>query len=202
MFRTLNTPAAALWLVLCLGLSACQAARTAPIRAPGERPPPPSILAEPPPEVRLRGPAGAILSDQVVGLARRAGTDHLTAAEEASNQTDQAAALAEFISWGWLDGASRTWSGADEVLVLTTRPDGAVRAFGYWAREAGQAPFVAGACSSLAGAGLDDCAQGVATDRAIVVGRLGPAVFRIACPAEMAERLTIAQVAALPPEAP
>lgn len=202
MFRTLNTRTAALGLGLCFGLAACQVAPTAPIRPPGERPPPPSILAEPPPEVRLRSPVRAILSDQAVGLPRRAGVDHLTAAQEASNQTDQAAALAEFIGWGWLDGASRTWSGADEVLVLTARPVGAVRAFGYWAREAGQAPFVAGACSSLAAAGLDDCAQGVATDRAIVVGRLGPAVFRIACPAEMAERLTVAQVAALPPEAP
>ena len=202
MFRTLNAPAAALWLGLCLGLAACQAARTAAIRPPGDRPLQPSILAVPPPDVRLRAPVGAILSDQVVGLPRRAGIDHLTAAEEASNQTDQAAALSEFIGWGWLDGASRTWSMVDEVLVLTARPDGAVRAFSYWAREAGQPPYVAGSCSNLAAAGLDDCAQGVATDRAIVVGRLGPAVFRIACPTEMAERLTMAQIAALPPEVP
>ena len=172
------------------------------MRPPGDRPRPPSILAEPPPDVRLRAPVKAVLSDQVVGLPRRAGIDHLTAAEEASNQTDQAAALSEFIGWGWLDGASRTWSVVDEVLVLTARPDGAVRAFSYWAREAGQPPYIVGPCSSLAAAGLDDCARGVATDRAIVVGRLGAAVFRIACPTEMAERLTMAQVAAFPPEVP
>ena|SRR5215470_7559403 len=201
MFRTLNAPAAVLWLVLCLGLAECHAAGTAPTRSPGG-PSRPSILAEAQPQVHLRAPVGAILSDQVVGLPRRAGIDHLSAAEAASNQPDQAAALAEFIGWGWLDAASRTWSAADEVLVLTARPDGAVRAFSYWAREAGEAPYVAGGCSSLAAAGLDDCAQGVAAGRAIVVGRLGAAVFKIACPTEMADRLTVAQVAALPPEAP
>jgi len=201
MFRALNAPAALLWLVLCLGLGACQAAGTSSIRPPAS-PSRPSILAEPPPQVRLRAPVGAILSDQVVGLPRRAGIDHLSAAEKASQQPDQAAALAEYMGWGWLDGASRTWSVADEVLVLTARPDGAIRAFSFWAREVGEAPYVAGGCSSLAAAGLDDCAQGVAGGRAIVVGRLGPAVFRIACPTEMAERLTVAQVAALPPEAP
>jgi len=201
MFRTLNAPAALLWLGLCLGLGGCQGTGTGAIRPPAG-PSRPSILAEPPPQVRLRAPQGAILSDQVVGLPRRAGVDHLSAAEEASNQPDQAAALAEFVGWGWLDGASRTWSVADEVLVLTARPEGAIRAFGYWAREAGEAPYLVGGCSSLAAAGLDDCAQGVSAGRAIVVGRLGPAVFRIACPIEMAERLTIAQVAALPPEPP
>src|SRR5262245_53407681 len=149
MFRTLKAPAALLWLVLCLGLAGCQGPGTATNRSSGG-PSRPSILAEAPPQVRLRRPVGAILSDQVVGLPRRAGIDHLSAAEAASNQPDQAAALAEFLGWGWLDAASRTWSAADEVLVLTARPDGAIRAFAYWAREAGEAPYVVGGCSTRA----------------------------------------------------
>jgi len=152
--------------------------------------------------VRLRGPAAAILTDQVVGSSRRAGIDHLTAAELASEQGDQAAALAEFTGWGWLDGASRSWSDADELLVLTARTSGAVRAFTYWAREAAQAPYAAATCSAAAAAGLDDCALGIAADRSIVVGRLGAAVFRISCSPRMAERLATAQVASLGSEVP
>lgn len=197
MFRTLTALTAVISLGLCPGLAACGAAGSSPIRAPGERPPSPSILAEPPPQVRLRSPAAAILSDQLVGLPRQTGIDHLTAAEAASEQNDQAAALAEFTAWGWLDGASRSWSQADEVLVMTARNSGAVRAFKYWAGDAGKTPFAAGACSAAADSGLDDCALGVAADRAIVVGRLGSAVFRISCPTGMAERLTMAQVAFL-----
>lgn len=151
--------------------------------------------------MRLRSPAAAILSDQVVGSSRRAGIDHLTAAELASEQRDQAAALAEFTGWGWLDGASRSWSDADEVLVLTARNSGAARAFRYWARDTAQTPYAAATCSSAAAAGLDDCAVGVAPDRAIVVGRLGAAVFRISCSTRTAERLATAQVASLGSEA-
>lgn len=206
MFRIPAAPAAALTAALCLGLclgpGACQTAASSPIRAPGDHPPPPSILAEPPPQVRLRSPELAILTDQVVGLSRRAGIDHLTAAELASEQSDQAAALAEFAGWGWLDGASRSWSGADEVLVLTARNSGAVRAFKYWALDAAQKPYTAAACSAAAGAGLDDCALGIAADRAIVVGRLGAAVFRISCSSGIAERLATAQVASLGSEVP
>ncbi len=197
MFRTLTALTAAISLGLCAGLAGCRAAGSSPIRAPGDRPPSPSILAEPAPQVRLRSPAVAILSDQLVGLPRQAGTDHLTAAEAASEQNDQAAALAEFTAWAWLDGASRSWSQADEVLVMTARNSGAVRAFKYWARDADQTPYAAGACSAAAASGLDECALGLAADRAIVVGRLGSAVFRISCPTGVAERLTMAQVGSL-----
>src|SRR5262249_60076579 len=117
-----------LWLVLCLGLGACQAAGTSSIRPPPS-PSRPSILAEPPPQVRLRAPVGAILSDQVVGLPRRAGIDHLSAAEKASQQPDQAAALAEYMGWGWLGGASPTWAVAGEGLGVAAPPDRAVPPF-------------------------------------------------------------------------
>src|SRR6266700_2718836 len=193
MSRALTT----LTLLLCLGLAGCGHRATSPIGSATDRPPPPSIVARPPPGLRLRAPADAILGDQVVGSARRSGHDHLTAAQAASEQPDQATALRQFTSWGWLDGASRGWAGADETLVLTASGPGAGRAFTAWSTDAGQAPFAAGACTAAAGAGLDDCRLGIAGDRAIVVGRLGTAVFRITCPAAAAERLTIAQVTAL-----
>jgi hypothetical protein len=198
MFRILTVLAAVLGLGLLAGPGACQRAESSRIRSPAARPLAPSILAQPPPRLRLRPPAEAILSDQAVGSPRRAGRDHLSAAEAASEQSDQAAALDEFGGWGWLDGASRSWTTADEVLVVTARDDGAVRAYRYWSREAGQAPYAALSCSVRAAAGLDDCAQGVAGDRVIVVARLGSAVFRISCPTSIAETLVVAQVASLP----
>src|SRR5689334_22464198 len=97
----------ALALLSCLCVVACGAGRPAPAAAAS-----PSILAQPPPAVRLRPAAQAILGDQAVGAARRGGHDHLTAEEAASEQPDQAAALAEYAGWGWLDAASRTWSTA------------------------------------------------------------------------------------------
>jgi len=141
--------------------------------------------------VRLRPAAEAILSDQVFGAPRRGGHDHLTAAQAASEQPDQAAALAQFASWGWLDGSSRTWSTGDEVLVITARADDAARALEFWARDA------QGHCTDAALAGLDDCRLGITGDRAVVVGRLGPAVFRLQCPARSAEPLAMAQAASL-----
>ncbi len=195
MFRIPAAVAAVIGLGLCLGFG-CQAPGPSAASHPRDRPSP-SIAAHPPRQVRLHPPQEAILTDAAVGLPRRAGVDHLTEAEAVSQQPDQVAALAEFATWEWLQGASRTWSIADETLVLTARDEGAVRAFNYWSRQAGQAPFASGACSPQAAAGLDDCALAVAGDRAIVVGRLGPAVFRISCPASVAERLTAAQAAAL-----
>jgi hypothetical protein len=184
MSRALIVPA----FVLCL-LAACgQQARPA-----AARPASPSILAQPPPDVRLRPASEAILSDGVVGAARRGGHDHLTAEQAASEQPDQGAALAEYAGWGWLDGASRTWSSADETLVITARPDGASRAFDFWAGGS------ASRCSATAMAGLDDCRLSVSGDRAVVVGRLASAVFRLQCPAPAAERLAAAQAAALHP---
>jgi|SRR5215471_714669 len=178
-----------LTLVPCLVLAACGS----PAPPAAVRPAPPSILAQPPPEVRLRPASEAILSDQSVGAARRGGHDHLTAEQAASEQPDQGAALALYAGWGWVDGASRTWSTADETLVITNRPDGASRALDFWARDA------QGACPATAMAGLDDCRLGVSGDRAVVVGRLASAVFRIQCPAASAERLAAAQAAALHP---
>ncbi len=193
MSRVPTALAALLWL----GLAACGGHAPSSIGSAGDRPPSPSIAAQPPPGLRLRAPADAILADQVVGSARRAGQDHLVATEAASQQPDQAAALRRYTSWGWLDGATRAWTGADETLVATASAAGAARAFADWSAEAGQAPFAAGDCSLAASAGLDDCRLGLAGDRALVVGRLGTAVFRISCPAAAAERLTVAQVAAL-----
>lgn len=197
MFRVLTALTAVLELGLLAGLGACQRSESSPIQSPAARPLAPSILAQPPPRVRLRPPAEAILSDQAVGSPRRTGRDHLTAAEAASEQSDQAAALDEFAGWGWLDGASRTWTVTEEVLVVTARDGGAARAYRYWSREAGQAPYAALSCSVRAAAGLDDCALGVAGDQAIVVARLGSAVFRISCPTGIAETLVVAQVASL-----
>jgi hypothetical protein len=179
----------ALALVYGLGAIACGQ----PAAAPTGRPGPPSIMAQPPPAVRLRPAADAILSDQTVGAARRTGNDHLTAEQAASEQPDQAAALGEYAGWGWLDGASRTWTTAAETLVITARPDGAARALDYWGRDA------QGRCSPAATAGLDDCRLGVSGDRAVVVGRLASAVFRLQCPASAAERLAAAQAASLHP---
>src|SRR2546423_10757534 len=114
----------ALALLSCPWVAACgQPASPAAAAAAS-----PSIPAQPPPTVRLRPAAQAILGDQAVGAARRGGHDHLTAEEAASEQPDQAAALAEYAGWGWLDGASRSWSTADETLVITARPDDAARA--------------------------------------------------------------------------
>jgi hypothetical protein len=186
-----RTPVA-LALSLCLAAAAACAQPGSPATpSPAGSPQRPSILAQPPPAVHLRPAADAILGDQVVGAARRGGHDHLTAALAASEQPDQAAALAEFEGWGWLDGASRTWASADETLVIAARADQANRAFGFWAGDA------AGQCSATAAAGLDDCSQAVSGDRVVVVGRLASAVFRLQCPAAAAERLTVAQSAAL-----
>lgn len=175
-------------LLPCLAAAACGGPAAGPPRRPA-----PSIMAQPPPAVRLRPASDAILGDQAVGAARRGGHDHLSAEQAASEQPDQAAALAEYAGWGWLDGASRTWATADETLVITARPDGAVRALDYWASDA------PGRCSPAATAGLDDCRLGVSGDRAVVVGRLASAVFRLQCPAPLAERLAAAQAASLHP---
>lgn len=200
MFRILRAWLPLVWLAFCLGLAGCQQTESPAIRSPNVRAAP-SIIAQAPRDVRLRPAAEAILPDSVVGMPRRAGNDHLTEAEAVSEQPDQAAAQSEFSGWDWLDGATRIWSAADETLVLTARDTGAIRAFRFWARDAGQTPFASGGCSPVAAAGLDDCLVGIASNRAIVVGRLGPAVFRISCPTGVAERLTAAQAAALLPAA-
>jgi hypothetical protein len=132
-----------------------------------------------------------------VGSPRHAGSDHLTAAAAASQQPDQPAALAEFLGWGWLDGSTRGWASADETLVLTSRPEGAARAFEFWAAETTRPPFAPAACSPAVTSGLDDCRLGVAGDRALVIGRVGAEAFRLSCPAASADRLAGAQVASM-----
>src|SRR2546423_10486418 len=127
----MSRPPVALALLLGLLAAACAHPGGSTSPSPAGRPPPPSIRAQPPPTVRLRPAAEAILSDQAVGAARRGGHDHLSAELAASEQPDQAAALAEFVGWGWLDGASRTWATADETLVITARTDDAARAFAF-----------------------------------------------------------------------
>jgi hypothetical protein len=171
-------------LALGLALAACQSGPAPPVARAARASAAPSA-----PAVRLRPAAQAILSDQEVGAPRLSGQDHLTAEQEASVQQDQAAALAQYQGWAWVDGASRTWAGADETLVITARPDTAVRAFDAWAAG------IAGPCAASAAAGLDDCRLAVTGDRAVVVGRLSSAVFRLDCPAAEADRLTSAQAA-------
>jgi hypothetical protein len=192
MSRTLIAPTLVLVLLLVAG---CGASRTA--HPPQDQVASPSIAPAPPLRARLRPPAEAILSDQAVGSPRRAGSDHLTAAAAASLQPDQPAALTEYLGWGWLDGSTRSWASADEALVLTSRSEGATRAFGFWAAETTRPPFVAGACSPAVTSGLDDCRLGVAGDRALVVGRVGAEAFRLSCPAASADRLAGAQVASM-----
>ena len=183
-------------LLPALWLGACLPAPASGLRPPGERPSP-SIAARPPIRVALRPPAEAILGDQVVGAPRRSGRDHLGAAEAASLQPDQGVAINQFVAWGWLEGSTRTWATADETLVLTARPEGAARALDFWTAEAARAGFQPADCPAGAMAGLDDCRLATAGDRAVVVGRLGAAVFRLACPAAAAQRLAAAQAAAL-----
>lgn len=183
-------------ILLSLCLAACGRTAQSGLRSPGEHPSP-SIPPRPPLRVALRPPAEAILGDQAVGSARRSGRDHLSAAEAASLQPDQGAAIDQFVAWGWLEGSTRTWATADETLVLTARPEGAAQAVDFWAADAGRPPFRSSSCSDAALAGLDDCRLATTGDRAIVVGRLGAAVFRLACPASAAERLTAAQAAML-----
>jgi hypothetical protein len=192
MSRTLIAPTLVLVLLLATG---CGAAREP--RPPREQVASPSIAPAPPLRARLRPPAEAILSDQAVGSPRRAGSDHLTAAAAASQQPDQPAALAEFLGWGWLDGSTRSWATADEALVLTSRPEGAARAFEFWAAETTRPPFAGAPCSPAVSSGLDDCRLGVAGDRALVVGRVGAEAFRLSCPATSADRLAGAQVASM-----
>src|SRR5438067_6199195 len=153
MSRILTAPTPLLLLLLALAA----AAGCGPARAPRAPAAAPSIAAAPPPGVSLRPPADAILGDDAVGAPRRAAADHLTAAEAASRQPDQAAALSEYLGWDWLDGSTRTWEDADETVVLTARTEGAVRAFAFWAADAERPPLEPTGCSPAVGAGLDDC---------------------------------------------
>ena len=154
---------------------------------------PASSAAVPP---RLRAPADAILSDQVVGSPRRASRDHLSAAEAAREQPDQVGALQEYTAWSWLEASTRSWDGVSDVVLLTARPEGAARAFAFWSAQAARAPFLIAPCPSSVGR-LDECRLAVSGDRAVVLGRLDAVAFRLECPAAAADRLASAQAAAL-----
>lgn len=133
-----------------------------------------------------------MLGDAVVGSPRRAARDHLTAAEAARDQPNQPAALLQYTSWGWIEASTRTWVDADETVLLTARPEGAARAFAVWSQDAAAAPMTVRPCPD-APSRLDDCRLGVAGDRALAIGRLDAAVFRLDCPASAAEPLVAAQ---------
>lgn len=149
---------------------------------PHPPPPRPSPAASPTPPPVLRAPAAAILDDGDVGLPRTAARDQLGAAEAARDTSNEVLALEAYSGWGWIEASTRTWSGGGRVaaatLLLTVRPEGAARAFDYWAADAARAPLAAGECPASV-AGLDQCRLGTAGDRALLVGRLGPEVFRL-----------------------
>jgi hypothetical protein len=123
-----------------------------------------------------------VLTDADVGLPRTGGRDHLTAAEAARDTANEVLALETYSGWGWVEASTRTWSGggrqASETLLLTLRAEGARKAFDAWAADAARAPYAATDCPASV-TGLDQCRVGMVGDRALVVGRLAAAVFRI-----------------------
>jgi len=162
--------------VLAALLVACQ---SQPHAAPTPRP---SAAPTPTPLLVVRAPADAVLADADVGLPLTASRDHLTAAEAARDTPNQVLALETYSGWGWIEASTRTWSGggrqASETVLLSVRAEGASRAFEIWAGDAGRAPYAASNCPAAI-VGLDECRIGLAGDRALVVGRLGPEVFRL-----------------------
>ncbi len=190
MPRTLELAAAVLLL-----LGACQS------QGPPAPTPRPSPSPSPTPLLVLKAPAEAILADADVGLPRTAARDHVGAAEAARDTANEVLALEVYSGWGWIEASTRTWSGggrqASETLLLTVRPEGAARAFDYWAADAARAPLAAAACpASLPG--LDQCRLGAAGDRALVVGRLGAGVFRLDVSGLDAAALGARQAARMP----
>jgi hypothetical protein len=184
------------WLavVALIGLGACQPAHPAP---PPVSPATSPTVAATPTAVAVRPPAEAILGDAEVGLSRTGGTDHLTAAQLAAAAPDQVLALQQVTSWGWLDGASRSWGTIGDVVVLTIRGDGARQAFSDWSAAADLAPLAGGPCPAAIAAGLDDCHYASGGGRAIVVGRLSVEVFRLEGPVAETTRLAPPQAARL-----
>jgi hypothetical protein len=190
MPRALELAAAAL-----LVLGACQS-QSSP--APTPRP---SATPSPTPLLVLKAPAEAILADADVGLQRTAARDHLGAAEAARDTANEVLALEVYSGWGWIEASTRTWSGGgrqvSETLLLTVRPEGAARAFDYWAADAARAPLAAAACPASLPE-LDQCRLGIAGDRALVVGRLGAEVFRLDVSGLDAAALGARQAARIP----
>lgn len=143
--------------------------------------PRPSPTPTPTPALLLRPPPQAVLAS-AGGLSAVTVRDHLPAAEYAASAADQVLGLAEVQSWGWADASWRVWSNGgssvDDLVVATDRPEGAQRAFAYWAGRASAAPLSSGPCPDAI-AGLDQCLTGTAGRRTVVVGRLNALVFRL-----------------------
>jgi hypothetical protein len=135
----------------------------------------------PAPPPALRAPADAILP-AVGALTLITLRDRLSAAEYAAGQPDELASLDEVRAWGWQEASLRQWSGgghsAEALVLRTDRVEGARLAFAAWSVQATAAPFAGGACPAGV-AGLDECREGVAGARTIVVGRLDVEVFRL-----------------------
>jgi hypothetical protein len=163
-------------LLLAIVLSCSGSGHAPPRPAPSPSPPPTSS------PVQLRDPAAAILADSDVGLTRTAARDHLTAAEAASLDVDQSAALQTYTSWGWIEESTRSWRGAgksvDDLVLITLRPEGAHLAYEHYAMAVETAPFEGVPCPAAFG-GLDDCLAGTGAGGAIVAGRLAQEVFVI-----------------------
>jgi hypothetical protein len=128
----------------------------------------------------LRDPAVAILDDSTVGLPRKAGRDHLSAAEAASLDVDQPRALQTFQRWGWADESTRAWAddqrNVDALVLLTLRPEGARLAFDHYAQQTDVPPFTGGSCpTSLAD--LDGCHLGSSPSRSVITGWLAEEIF-------------------------
>ena len=144
-------------------------------------PPRPAPTPTPAPAAALRAPADAVLP-AIPGLSLTSARDRLSAAEYAAAQPDEVASLDQVRAWGWQEASLRRWSGggrsAEALVLRTDRVGGARLVFAAWSVEATAAPFVGGDCPAGL-AGLDECREGVAGTRTIVVGRLDVEVFRL-----------------------
>lgn len=147
--------------------------------APSPPPPKPTPAATPAPQPVA--PAAAILPE-VAGLTLTGGSDRLSAAEYVASGPDPPIGLDQLAGWGWAAASIRTWAAGGRravvLVVLADRDAGAERAFAAWASAASVAPLAAGPCPPEV-SGLDQCLEAQAGARTVVVGRLGPEVFRI-----------------------
>lgn len=164
-------------------------------------PPPPRPTPAPTPVREPVAPAAAILPE-VAGLTLTGGSDRLSAAEYVASSPDPPIGLDQPAGWGWAAASIRTWAAAGGravvLVVLTDRDAGAERAFAAWASAASVAPLAAGPCPPEV-TGLDQCLEAQAGARTVLVGRLGPEVFRIDALGVDATPLAARQAARLRP---
>ena len=167
--------AVALWVTAAM--ASCQPAGTTTNTAGATPPPAPSATPSPP----AAAPAAAVLTASDVGLPLLSARDGISLGEAVRDQADQALALRTYQGWGWADASRRTWGSgarsADEILLLTLRPQGAERAFASWSQDTETAPLAGAACGASLRR-LDQCRIGSAGDGALIVGRAGADVFR------------------------